>query len=242
MSREDLDVYFSYVKRRKSGEPIAYILGRREFYGLDFFVSPDVLIPRSDTEVLVDKVLEFMNQKPNTNFRIVDIGTGSGCVLLSILSQNKFCTGIGVDISGSALKIAKQNAENLGLLGRVTFVDADILTFNAAKIHEMTDKNCVNILVSNPPYIMPDVINQLDKSVKDFEPHLALNGGSDGLIFYRKFADFIGAFGAIFVEIGFDQGAEVGEIFLQCTDGAVQCYQDFGGNDRVISALCFLPI
>ena len=206
--------------------PVQYITGYQNFMGLEFMVSKDVLIPRMDTETLVEEVLRL----GLSNVRVLDICTGSGCILLSILKYVYGSSGVGVDISDGALGVAKANSEALGI--DVTFIKSDM--FENIPKDERFD-----IVVSNPPYIRSDVIGTLMSEVKDYEPLLALDGSEDGLKFYRIIADrapeYLNNGGMLFLEIGYDQGAEVSALLSAAGFMDVGVIKDLSGLDRVVS-------
>lgn len=212
-----------YAERRASGEPLQYIIGVWEFMGLEFLVSPNVLIPRSDTETLVEAVL---SRKGGMN--LLDICSGSGCITLSIAHYNKSTYALGLDISPDAVELSKKNAEKLGLDNRVRFERADIMSDIP---HGVFD-----VIVSNPPYIRRDVIGTLQAEVRLHEPHLALDGGEDGLDFYRRIIDIaprlLNENGELFLEIGFDQADDVTAL-MQASFSDISVIKDLCGNDRV---------
>ena len=206
--------------------PVQYITGYQNFMGLEFMVSKDVLIPRMDTETLVEEVLRL----GLSNVRVLDICTGSGCILLSILKYVYGSSGVGVDISDGALGVAKANSEALGI--DATFIKSDM--FENIPKGERFD-----IVVSNPPYIRSDVIGTLMSEVRDYEPLLALDGSEDGLKFYRIIADrapeYLNNGGMLFLEIGYDQGAEVSALLSAAGFMDVEVIKDLSGLDRVVS-------
>ena len=177
-SEETAKRYLELAGRILAGEPLAYILGKWSFYGLDLTVTPDVLIPRDDTMAVVDLALERQRQLP-ANPRILDLCTGSGCIGLALATQMKDSRVTLVDVSPKALRIAKKNTMDLKLAGRVSCIQADVLQ-PASKFLGQFD-----LIISNPPYITEQEMLQLQRSVRDYEPHLALFGGEDGLEFYR---------------------------------------------------------
>ena len=206
--------------------PVQYITGYQNFMGLEFMVSKDVLIPRMDTETLVEEVLRL----GLSNVRVLDICTGSGCILLSILKYVYGSSGVGVDISDGALGVAEANSEALGI--DATFIKSDM--FENIPKDERFD-----IVVSNPPYIRSDVIGTLMSEVRDYEPLLALDGSEDGLKFYRIIADrapeYLNNGGMLFLEIGYDQGAEVSALLSAAGFMDVEVIKDLSGLDRVVS-------
>ena len=214
------------LAKRLTHMPVQYITGYQNFMGLEFMVSKDVLIPRMDTETLVEEVLRL----GLSNVRVLDICTGSGCILLSILKYVYGSSGVGVDISDGALGVAKANSEALGI--DATFIKSDM--FENIPKYERFD-----IVVSNPPYIRSDVIGTLMSEVKDYEPLLALDGSEDGLKFYRIIADrapeYLNNGGMLFLEIGYDQGAEVSALLSAAGFMDVEVIKDLSGLDRVVS-------
>ena len=206
--------------------PVQYITGYQNFMGLEFMVSKDVLIPRMDTETLVEEVLRL----GLSNVRVLDICTGSGCILLSILKYVYGSSGVGVDISDGALGVAEANSEALGI--DATFIKSDMFE-NIPKDEHF------DIVVSNPPYIRSDVIGTLMSEVKDYEPLLALDGSENGLKFYRIIADrapeYLNNGGMLFLEIGYDQGAEVSALLSAAGFMDVEVIKDLSGLDRVVS-------
>lgn len=214
------------LDKRLTHMPVQYITGYQNFMGLEFMVSKDVLIPRMDTETLVEEVLRL----GLSNVRVLDICTGSGCILLSILKYVYGSSGVGVDISDGALGVAEANSEALGI--DATFIKSDM--FENIPKDERFD-----IVVSNPPYIRSDVIGTLMSEVKDYEPLLALDGSEDGLKFYRIIADeaseYLNNGGMLFLEIGYDQGAEVSALLSAAGFMDVEVIKDLSGLDRVVS-------
>ncbi len=217
------------IERVKAGEPVQYVVGGCEFMSMWFEVSPATLIPRCDTEVLVEKVIELCKDKPSLN--IFEIGSGSGCIAISLAKLLPDAKVISVDISTDALKIAKRNAENLGVSDRVSFIEWDIKK-GFPEFLESPD-----VIVSNPPYIPKVDIYDLDKKVKDFEPLTALDGGEDGLDFYRlitKFAPLKNG-GTIAFEVGIGQADDVATL-LSSRFSDVEITKDLSGIDRVVTA------
>ena len=214
------------LAKRLTHMPVQYITGYQNFMGLEFMVSKDVLIPRMDTETLVEEVLRL----GLSNVRVLDICTGSGCILLSILKYVYGSSGVGVDISDGALGVAEANSEALGI--DATFIKSDMFE-NIPKDEHF------DIVVSNPPYIRSDVIGTLMSEVKDYEPLLALDGSEDGLKFYRIIADrapeYLNNGGMLFLEIGYDQGAEVSALLSAAGFMDVEVIKDLSGLDRVVS-------
>ena len=201
IKNKEKEIFFNYIERRKKSEPIAYITGYKEFWKNKFKVDKNVLIPRPDTETIVEQVLNDLNI--NSAKKILDIGTGSGCILLSILRERKKCTGVGVDISKNAIKLAKYNAKIQHIKNRIRFLNSDIDNFYGDKY---------DLIISNPPYVKLHKINSLDKDIKNFEPKVALNGGVDGYtkirLTIKKSSTLIKKRGKLFLEVGFDQTRE----------------------------------
>jgi len=220
------EAYKSVLKERAAHTPLQHITGVQNFMGLDFNVSPDVLVPRPDTEILVEEVLKDLHD----GMRILDMCTGSGCILLSLLKYSNDCEGTGVDISPKALEIARINAEKLGI--RATFLESDL--FN--KVEGKFD-----ILVSNPPYIRTCEIEELMPEVKEHDPFIALNGHENGIYFYERILDdaseFINRGALVAFEIGADQGKSVSKLMIDKGYSAVEVIKDYGGNDRVVKGI-----
>jgi len=212
--------------RRASGEPLQYILGTQEFMSLEFFTDKNVLIPRQDTETLVECVLE--NTKDCTTF--LDIGTGTGCIPLSIAFYNKNAKVTGLDISDDAINLSKKNAEKLSLSDRAVFKKLDILS-------QIPDGK-FDVITSNPPYIKTSIIPSLQEEVRDFEPHLALDGGKDGLLFYKRICSiapqFLNPEGMLFFEIGYDQAEAVAQL-MEDNFEEIKVVRDLAGCNRVVT-------
>ena len=232
ISQEQVDDYNKLIERRTNHEPTAYILGHREFMDLDLIVNEDVLIPRPETEVLVESVIDHLND--NTGIiKIADIGTGSGAIAISLAKSLSGAAVEAVDISEKAINVARLNIGKYNLLGRITVHLGDLLSpLNGKKF---------NAIVSNPPYIPSRVIDTLQAEVKDYEPSTALDGGMDGLDFYRllfrESPKFLIDGGFLAVEIGFDQAESVkklAEAEGQFKD--IEIIKDLSKNDRVIIA------
>ena len=230
---EDIEVdeaFEKLVKRRETLEPMQYILGKTEFYGLDFHVNKNVLIPRPDTEVLVEKVIDFVK---DNSYTVLDIGTGSGCIPVTVAVNCKNAKAYTVDISEAATKVAKENAKLNGVEDRVNFLNMDIL-----KDFPEMEFDCI---VSNPPYIEDEVIPTLMSDVKDFEPLIALKGGKDGLVFYRRISkkgyDILKKGGMIAFEVGHNQSQAVVEILKGDGYSRVEITNDLAGIGRVVTAI-----
>lgn len=226
VKNEDADTFMKLANRRASGEPVQYIIGSAPFYGLEFIVNPSVLIPRFDTEVLVEEVLKAVKEDD----KILDLCTGSGCIAVSIKKYKPSAQVYASDISMDAIKIAKGNAEANDT--DITFIHSDLLD-NVGDGYD--------IIVSNPPYIKTAVIEGLDDIVKKHEPYIALNGGTDGLDYYwRIVADsrtHLKQGGRLMMEIGYDQGEELKELLKEAGYSNIEIKKDLSGNDRVAMAV-----
>ncbi|MGC4026690.1 MAG: peptide chain release factor N(5)-glutamine methyltransferase [Mesorhizobium sp.] len=226
-----IDAIEMAIARRLSGEPVHRILGFREFYGLKLSLSPETLEPRPDTETLVDAVLLFVIQaiENKDQFDILDLGTGTGAIALALLHEAPKARAVGVDISDDALETANQNARQLGLESRFSTVKSSWFE----KIEGRFD-----VIVSNPPYIRTEILPTLEREVRDFDPIRALDGGPDGLEAYRVIAADAGQHlvedGVVAVEIGFDQAAQVEEIFAKEGWFLAQKHQDLEKYDRIL--------
>lgn len=226
----EAELYRRLLKRRCSREPLAYILGKWDFMGLEFGVSSDVLIPEQDTENLVEEVMREVCDGD----RILDLCTGSGCILLSLLNYSNGSTGVGTDLSEGAIDVAKENALKLGLSERCDWKAGDL--FEAVDPGEKFD-----IIVSNPPYIRSETIGELAPEVRIHEPRMALDGGDDGLYFYKRIipeaADYLRTGGMLFLEIGYDQAEQVGALMKDAGYYEVRTIKDYGGNDRIVCGI-----
>lgn len=221
--------YLEMIRDRAERIPLQHILGETSFMGLTFLVNKNVLCPRPDTEVLVEEVLKYLHD----GMRILDIGTGSGCILLSLLHYSNDCRGVGVDIFPQALQVAKENGKRLAV-EQAEFLQSDLFEKVEGKFE---------IIVSNPPYIRSGEIAGLMPEVRDHEPHGALDGGDDGLLFYRKITDGAKAHlhggGMLFYEIGSDQGEAVQYIMEEAGYREVEIIKDFSGLDRVVCGISY---
>jgi release factor glutamine methyltransferase len=215
--------------RRVGGEPVFRILGKREFYGLNLFLSKETLEPRPDTEAVVDTVLPFLHRLVAAGGapRILDLGTGTGAICLALLHECDAATGVGVDISTDALATARANAEVNGLGGRFHTILSDWFAAVEGRF---------DVIVSNPPYIPSGDIAGLDREVREHDPIAALDGGADGLAPYRIIANqalgFLEPQGIVAVEFGWNQLSEVRSIFEQADFAMLQAIKDYGGRDR----------
>jgi release factor glutamine methyltransferase len=216
--------------RRLQHEPIQYITGRQEFYGLEFEVTPDVLIPRPETEIVVEEALTSLKQREQPN--ILDIGTGSGCIIISILKNHGSSIGTGVDISAPALRVAARNAAKHAVSSRLSLIRSDMF--------DALGEERFDLILSNPPYVPLTDISTLQREVRDFEPHTALTDGGSGLSIIERIIGeapaYIAPGGRLIVEIGFDQASKVDDMFDRGTWTDVRFIDDLQGIPRVFSA------
>lgn len=229
----DAWAYENLLLRRLEREPTAYITGKREFWSLDFHVTPDVLIPRPETELLVEIVLTLAKQSPPAP-RIVDLGTGSGAVAVALASELTSAEIIATDVSAEGLAVAARNAVRNDLAGRIRFVQGDLFA-------ALEPEQRVDLIVSNPPYIRRSDIDTLEPEVSRWEPRGALDGGLDGLDYYRRIAAqafrYLAPNGALAVEIGAGMGQAVAALFQDAAEcAAVNTYNDYAGIERVVVA------
>ncbi len=231
-SKENLKQKYSknfnnLIVRRRKGEPIAYLINKKEFWKQSFYVDQNVLIPRPDTELIIEQVLKLFLK--NSKLQILDIGTGSGCILLSLLKEMPNCYGIGIDISKKSINISNYNAKMLQLTNKVKFYQSDIDNFKIGKY---------DLIVSNAPYIEALNLKYLENDVVNFEPKLALNGGIDGFSKIRKVIDkatvLIKKNGKLVLEIGFNQKNKVQEMLKKKGFYINKTLKDYGKKDRCI--------
>ena len=227
LNKNDLNNFYELIEKRSLGNPVAYLTNKKFFWNSEFFITKDILIPRPDTELIVENILRLTKQKNKIN--ILEIGIGSGCVLLSILSERKNFYGTGIDISKNCLNISKINAINLKLTSRLKLYKSDVDKFNLGKY---------DLIVSNPPYIKTCKIKYLEKDVAEFEPKLALDGGLDGLSEIRKVikksSELIKKNGKFILEIGFDQKNKVINLLKKEGFYINSTQKDLSNNDRCI--------
>lgn len=222
----------AYTERRIAGEPLQYIIGKQAFYGRDFRVTPAVLIPRPETEEVVSLVLRQSCHLPNSPLHVVDVGTGSGAIAVTLALEEPSWQVTAIDLSAEALSVAQQNAERHGVRERINWLQGDLLTplLDAAVYPQ--------VIVSNPPYISTSDYEALDREVRDFEPRLALEGGEDGLTVYRRLYKQLQQWPRsclVVLEIGYDQGESLVDLFSSLSDSkGVRLEQDLGGRDRII--------
>jgi release factor glutamine methyltransferase len=239
----DEERYLRLIQRRARGEPIAFITGHREFWSLDFLVTPDVLVPRAETELLVETTLGQMEETacwdrpnlPDPNFHVLDLGTGSGAIGVSLTKERRDVEVWATDLSAKALEIARANADRHGVKDRIRFIEGDLF--------EPIKRQCgfFHGVVSNPPYVRRSEIEYLSREVRDWEPKLALDGGPDGLDFYRRIIQqghvYLKDGGFIALEIAPDMGEEVCRLLKSAGRySAGSIYRDLAGRNRIVSA------
>ena len=227
LDKKNLNIFYDFINRRKNGEPLAYIIKEKEFWNENFYVDKNVLIPRPDTEILIEEILKMYSK--NTQLQFLDIGTGSGCILLSILKERPNFYGTGIDISKKSINISKYNAKKLNLNNRLKFYNSDVDNFKIGKY---------DLIVSNPPYIELLSFKYLEKDVVNFEPKLALDGGFDGFSKIRKVIDKTAALikknGKFVVEIGYNQKNKVKKMLEKKGFYINKVLRDYGKNHRCI--------
>jgi len=227
LSEEKLEQFNCLINKRSKGEPIAYLLNKKDFWKYEFYIDKGILIPRPDSEVVVDQILKLTNNKDN--LRILDIGVGSGCLLISVLKERKNFHGVGIDISKKCIDISNINASKLEISNRVKFFKSDVDNFNFGKY---------DLIVSNPPYIKMLDFNNLKKDVINFEPKLALYGGLDGTSEIRKVikksSELIKKNGKFILEIAYDQKNKVIKLLRDKGFYINNILKDLADNDRCI--------
>ena len=227
ISNKSLEYFDKLIHQRARGEPIAYLVKKKYFWKYQFSVNRDVLIPRPDTEVLIEEVLKLTKNKDNLN--LLDVGVGSGCILISILKDKKNFYGTGIDISKKSLDTCKINGENLGVINRLKLFKSDIDNFHFRKY---------DLIISNPPYIKKSKLKYLEKDVIGFEPKQALDGGIEGLSEISKVinrsSELIKKNGFLILEIGFDQKWKVKKILENKGFYIKKIVKDLSNNDRCI--------
>jgi len=224
---DNLEYFRKLIKERAKRKPIAYLLNKKFFWDSEFYVDKNTLIPRPDTEIIIEEILRLTKYKNKIN--ILDIGVGSGCILLTILKERKNFYGTGIDISKKSLDISKINAKNLKVEGRTKFYNSDIDKF---------DKGKYDLIVSNPPYIKSCDLKYLESDIIDFEPKLALDGGLDGLSEFRKVikksSELIKKNGKLILEIGFNQKNKIIKLLNKKGFYINSTLKDLAKNDRCI--------
>ena len=225
IDQNKINLFNKLVERRKKGEPIAYILKKKDFWKSTFYVDKNVLIPRPDTEILIEEVLR--KYEKNKKISILDIGTGSGCMIISILKERKNFNGFAIDVSKNAINVAKYNAKIHQLENRIKFYKSSVDNFFKGKY---------DLIISNPPYINKYALKYLEKDVVGFEPNLALEGGVDGFTVLRQVikgsSRLLKKGGCLMMEIGFDQRMAVKELLKKEKYFVNKIIRDYGNNDR----------
>ena len=235
VSDEERSRYEEILKERAKHVPLQHLTSECNFMGIDFRVSDKVLVPRQDSECLVEEAMRYVFDGAG----ILDLCTGSGCLLLSLMHYKNGCRGVGTDISEDALSVA---GENLSMLEKEGGLNGGSVRFLAGDLYGALsgDDNTFDFIISNPPYIRTEDIKTLAPEVRDHDPYIALDGGEDGLVFYRRIAEgaakHLSRGGMIFLEIGFDQGEDVSDILAGTGFSEIIIIKDYSGNDRVISA------
>ena len=227
LKKKSISTFRDLINKRSKGKPIAYLTGKKEFWKNEFNVNEDVLVPRPDTELIVEQVLEFYKNK--SKLSILDIGVGSGCILLSVILEKKNFQGVGIDINKKSIDMCKKNTLELKLRDKVKFFKSDVDNFNYGKY---------DLIVSNPPYINSLKLKYLESDIIKFEPRIALDGGLDGMSEIRKVVDksseLIKKNGKLFLEIGFDQKYKAKKILKDKGFYINKVVKDLAKNDRCI--------
>tara|TARA_X000000950_G_scaffold38296_1_gene40897 strand:+ start:598 stop:1440 length:843 start_codon:yes stop_codon:yes gene_type:complete len=227
LNQNDQQRFKDLIIKRSKGKPLAYLIGKKSFWKYDFKVNEKVLIPRPDTEIIIEQVLETFKNKKNLNF--LEIGVGSGCISLSILKEKKTFLATGVDLSEDCIEICRYNAKKLGVYNRIKLMKSDVDNLIFRKY---------DFILSNPPYIKKLVLNKLDKEVKNYEPKLALDGGLEGLSVIRKViiksSELIKVNGKLILEIGYDQRETVKKMLIENNFYVNRTVKDLAKNDRCI--------
>ena len=227
LKKKTLENFDDLISQRSKGKPIAYLTKKKSFWKDIFEITSDVLIPRPDTEIIIEEILKLTKNK--RNLKILDIGVGSGCVLLSLLREKKNFTGVGIDISKKCIDLSRKNSLKLGLHKKVKLFNSDVDNFNYGKY---------DLIVSNPPYIKRCDLKYLERDIIDFEPITALDGGPDGLSkilkVIKKSSELIKINGKLILEIGFDQKNYVKKILVNNGFYINKIVKDFSNNDRCI--------
>jgi len=226
--------YFELIEKRMKKMPVAYITGVREFMSLNFFVRPGILIPRPETELLVETVINFVNSYPSLSFRILDVGTGSGCIAISLAYYIKNCRVTAVDVSNAALEVAQLNAERNMVADKIEFLHGNIF--------ESLCGRKFDIIASNPPYIPTGDITGLEADVRDFEPAIALDGGMDGMDFFRIIIqegnEYLNEHGLLILEVGQGQASKVAGL-MEGYFQDIKVYKDLQGIPRAVSGILY---
>lgn len=231
---DDYARYLGFVARRVAGEPLQYITGHQEFYGLDFVVTPDVLIPRPETEFLVERVIKLAGDPSKGSPLIVDIGTGSGCIVVTLAVHLPHSRLIATDISAAALEVARANADRYQVADRIEFVEGDALE----PLSRLGLEGALDVIASNPPYVEQATSQLIQREVRDWEPHAALFAGADGLDFYRRVFPSVHRYlkpgGFVVLEIGYSQLDAISSMITGSKLELVDTTPDLQGIPRTI--------
>ena len=229
LNQSNINTFKEFIQRRKYGEPIAYILKKKEFWKYNFYVDNNVLIPRPDTEIIVEETLKLLNNDKKKF--VLDVGTGSGCIIISLANERPNLIGTAIDISKKALKVAKINAKMHQLLNRIKFYNSSVDNFFKGKY---------DLIVSNPPYIRKLELKYLDRDIIGFEPLVSLNGGLDGSFVFnkviKKSSSLLKIGGKLVLEIGFDQKYKVMSLLKKKEFYINKIVKDYANNERCIIA------
>ena len=227
LNQTDQDKFKDLILKRSKGKPLAYLTGIKSFWNYNFKVNEEVLIPRPDSEVIIEQVLDIYKNKNNLNF--LEVGVGSGCIALSILKEKKSFLATGIDLSQDCIEICRDNASKLGVSNRIKLLKSDVDNLIFRKY---------DLIISNPPYIKKFDLSKLDKGVKDYEPKLALDGGLDGLSVIekvvKKSSELIKTHGKLILEIGYDQREPVKKMLNENNFYVNKIVEDLARNDRCI--------
>lgn len=230
LAEEEIQKYREYIARRGKGEPLQYIVGEVEFYGLNFKVNPNVLIPRPETEILVENIINNTNDQQN--LRILDIGTGSGNIIISLVKNIENSEGVSIDLSEEAIEVAKENSLSQNLETRIIFLKKDVLKDDLAIVDKF------DIIVSNPPYVSEEEYDTLQKEITNHEPKNAVTDFGNGLTFYEtiseKAKNILQPKGKLYFEVGKDQAEQVKEILLKNNFMNIVIVQDYSSIDRIV--------
>jgi len=238
LAQKDLDAFRELVRRAGEQEPIAYLTGRAHFFGIELLVTPAVLIPRPDTETVVEHLLQWVRHQTDLPApRVLDLCTGSGAIAAAVASRLNAASVVAIDVSEKACEVARLNIEKLGLAGRVTVLQGDLFEPLTGTVYGQP----FDLITANPPYIPSGNIAALDRNVRDYEPHLALDGGPDGLAVIQRIFESAARHllpgGQLFIEMQFDQGAATRKLAeLAGSYDQIKILKDFGGKERVLQA------
>ena len=235
VSETRYESYLQLIEKRAAGEPLQYITGHQEFYGLDFIVTPDVLIPRPETEFLVVRVIEISKELSEEPLLIADVGTGSGCIAVTVAAHVPRARIIATDVSQTAIDVARANAERHGVIDRIEFLVGDLFDAFA----ERSLRGAIGVFASNPPYVDYEDSNLIQREVRDWEPHAALFGGSGGLEFHRRLLsegfEFARSGSYLVFEIGYGQLDPISEMIVESGWKLVEVTQDLQGIPRTVT-------